>query len=209
MELIAPVIARPIIEALQSGRRVFWLIPGGSAAQLAILVMDLIAPALRTKLHITLTDERYGPPGHEDSNWHQLELAGFNSTGAVSSPVLNGTDFLAATRSYNDYLDKELNSADYKIALFGIGADGHTAGILPHSVAADSQSWAEGYEAPNFYRITMTPAAIAELDEAFVFAAGEAKWPALSQLKDSLDISEQPAQALKKADKLTIFTDYK
>jgi 6-phosphogluconolactonase/glucosamine-6-phosphate isomerase/deaminase len=175
----------------------------------AILALDLIIPELRSNLYITLTDERYGTLGHQDSNWRQLEAAGFKATGANIFPVLTGQDILAATRSYNDFLKQELAGAAYKIGLFGIGADGHTAGILPYSSALSSLDLAANYEATDFQRITMTPLAIAQLDEAVVFAVGAAKWPTLEKLKKETAIKEQPAQALKKTAKLLIFTDYK
>src|SRR5690606_33493720 len=120
--------------------------------------------------------------GHDDSNWKQLEVAGFNLPQAKLFPVLSGEDLITITKKYSDILKQELDKADYKIGLFGIGSDGHTAGILPHSPALTSHAFAHAYEASPFVRITMTPKAIELLDEAVVFAQGETKWPVIRSL---------------------------
>lgn len=170
--------------------------------------MDLIDPALRTNLAISLTDERYGLIDHQASNWRQLLVAGFNLPGATLNPVLKGFDLKTSVTDFNTFLNIWLKRASYKVGLFGIGVDGHTAGLLPHSPALSSSTLATSYQAPDFLRITITPAAIIHLDEAFVFAVGPAKWPTLKKLKTNLSLIEQPAQILKKIKKLTIITDY-
>ena len=57
--------------------------------------------------------------------------------------------------------------------------------------------------------MTTTPAALARLDEAVVYALGESKWPVIDQLEDDLPLNDQPAQALKQIPKLTIFNDHR
>jgi 6-phosphogluconolactonase/glucosamine-6-phosphate isomerase/deaminase len=90
-----------------------------------------------------------------------------------------------------------------------MGADGHTAGILPHSEAVNDGEFAHGYSAGEFERITMTPIAISQLDEAVLYAEGEAKWPMIDQLESDALFTDQPAQGLKRAAKLTVFNDHK
>jgi 6-phosphogluconolactonase/glucosamine-6-phosphate isomerase/deaminase len=157
---------------------------------------------------VTLTDERYGPVGHADSNWQQLLYSGFVLPGAKLIPVLNGASRTETARTYNKILEQELATVDYRIALLGLGADGHTAGILPHSPAVLSPDLVCAYDAGNFQRLTMTPRALAWLDEAVVYAVGENKWPALAKLAEDVNIKDQPAQAWKQITKLTIFSDY-
>ena len=107
-------------------------------------------------------------------------------------------------------LENELRAAEYKIGLFGIGADGHTAGVLPRSVAVNAMGWSVAYDAGTFERITITPKTIVKLDEAVAFAQGKEKWKVVEDLeKNDLDIHEQPAQILKKVPLLKIFTNYK
>jgi 6-phosphogluconolactonase/glucosamine-6-phosphate isomerase/deaminase len=206
-EFIAAALSAPLTE----GKQVLWLVPGGSAIVLAAAVAKLLQNVPLTKLTVTLTDERYGPVGHPDSNWLQLEQAGFMPLpGAQLLPVLTGASRDETVARFSDVLKEQLAAADYALGLFGIGADGHTAGILPHSPAVISQDFAAGYDAGQFQRITMTPQAIAQLDEAIVSAMGDTKWPVIDELETTdKPIPDQPAQQLKQVPKLTIFNDHK
>lgn len=208
-ELAANFIASQILSQLQAGRRVLWFVSGGSAIAVAVSAAEKIAKFPHHSLVVTLTDERYGPLNHQDSNWRQLLEAGFKLPEARLISVLTGADFLATAQIFSEKLRTEETLADYKIGLFGIGPDGHTAGILPDSPAVSASGLVSAYEAGIFKRITITPAAILKLDEGIVFATGPVKWPVLKRLDEELEITNQPAQVLKHLAKLTIFTDYK
>jgi 6-phosphogluconolactonase/glucosamine-6-phosphate isomerase/deaminase len=208
----APVVkylADTIQRHLAKNQKVLWLVPGGSAIAVAAEVSKKLQGTDLHNLAVTLTDERFGPVGHPDSNWQQLSEAGFVLDGASLVPVLVNEDRSATTARFDDLLRKTLESAQYRLGFFGIGPDGHTAGILPGSPAVTAAEYAAGYDAENFQRITMTPPAIAALDEAVVYAIGEAKWPVLDQLETDKPLNEQPSQALKTVPQLTIFNDYK
>ena len=91
----------------------------------------------------------------------------------------------------------------------GIGADGHTAGIKPHTVAVTSDEYAAQFEGEDFARVTMTPIAIAELDEVVAYAHGADKYPVLRQLlHEEVALLDQPAQALKTVPRSTLFSDF-
>ena len=194
---------------LKTGKRVLWLVPGGSSIAIAAEVSKQLDPENLKNLAVTLTDERYGPVDHPDSNWRQLEEAGFALPGATFLPVLTGKEMDATAGYFANLLQKLLENAQYSLGFFGIGADGHTAGILPSSPAVKEKSFAAGYDAGQFKRLTMTPPAIALLDEAVVYATGEAKWPVFDQLDTELPLDKQPSQALKQVPKLTVFNDHK
>lgn len=207
---IDPVVnylANTIQEKLEAGQKVLWLVPGGSAISVASSVAHKLATVNLDSLFITLTDERFGLVGHDDSNWHQLAGTGFVMEGAQLTPVLTGENRDATTKAFAKNLEDLFSSADYKIGFFGIGPDGHTAGVLPGSPAVTSQNWAAAYKTPGFERITMTPKAIAALDLAVVYAMGDSKHEALTNLQSDVPLDKQPAQALKKAKKLIIFND--
>jgi 6-phosphogluconolactonase/glucosamine-6-phosphate isomerase/deaminase len=99
------------------------------------------------RLTVTLTDERYGPVGHADSNWRQLATAGFDLPGATMLPVLKGLDMPSTVAEFAAVLKHHLSAADFALGFFGIGADGHTAGILPGSPAVAATEFAAGYDA--------------------------------------------------------------
>jgi 6-phosphogluconolactonase/glucosamine-6-phosphate isomerase/deaminase len=210
----ADFIALSILGKLKLGKHVLFFATGGSSIAVAAKLAGLLEmdphKDLTHNLTVMMTDERYGPLDHADSNWHQLLEKGFNLPQAKLIPILTGDDRAITTEKFDAALNQELNASGYKIGLFGVGKDGHTAGILPESDGAHSQELAFGYDTPTFSRITMTPKAIEKLDEIVVWVQGEEKWPVIKNLsEENIDIIKQPAQALKKVPLLTIFTDYK
>lgn len=209
----ANFIASSISSQLKIGKQVLFFVTGGSSIAICVKVAELLNVVankdLIQKLTITLTDERYGPPNHKDSNWYQLMQKGFSLPGAKLIPVLTGDDRVTTTKKFNKILNEEFMIAEYKIGLFGIGADGHTSGILPGSDAVKSEDLACGYNTPTFSRITTTFKAIEKLDEAVAWVQGEEKWWVVKDLLDKdIEMTKQPAQILKKVPLLTIFSDY-
>lgn len=200
-------LASVLRQHLDAGEKVCWLVPGGSAIALATLVAEKLIGSDLSKLTVTLTDERFGPVGHSDSNWLQLHAAGFHLPGATMVPILHGHDIEATTRELGDHLKLYCDQADYSLGLFGIGPDGHTAGILPGSPAVSATQSSATFRGPDYPRITITPSGIARLDEVVVYAMGSGKLVPLQNLQTDLPVSEQPAQALKQVAKLTIFND--
>lgn len=208
-EEIAEEIARAINIQLELEKKVLWLVTGGSSISLQILIAQKIINPLPGKLIITLTDERYGKENHSESNWLRLKELGFEIKGAELIPILSNKNIFETTNDFAKILESKMAEVDYRIGLFGVGADGHTAGILPKSMAVDSEKVAVFYSAPPFDRITITPKTILKLDQAFVYAIGEKKWPIIEKLKEEFPINELPAQILKRVPLLKIFTDNK
>ncbi|MFA5999939.1 MAG: 6-phosphogluconolactonase [Candidatus Paceibacterota bacterium] len=208
IEKAAQFITERITRQLESGKNVLFFATGGSSITVVVRMSEILRTLPHRSLTVTLTDERYDAINHPDSNWQQLSDKGFVLPEARLIPILTGDDFLVTTQKFNTILGQEFTKDSYKIGLFGIGADGHTAGILPGSGAVDSPDLAYGYKTEKFDRITITPKAIMKLDEAIVFTKGEDKWPTLAKLEEEVNLSEQPAQILKKVPLLTMFTDY-
>lgn len=208
IEEISDQISCVINRELSLGKRVLWFVSGGSAVSLEVLVSLKIDKNLSNQLIISLADERYGPIGHPDSNWSNLINKGFVFNNANFVPFLSDESFLETINDVNDIVGSKLEESDYKIGIFGIGEDGHTAGILPYSKALFSDQLVCGYENPKFNRITITAHVFKMLDEAFVFAYGENKWKVLGNLKEEISAEKEPSQLLKMIPLLTIFTDY-
>lgn len=199
-----------LTEHLQAGEKVVWLLSGGSGAKVCLEVAKHLENISLEKLYVTLTDERYGNVGHADENWQQLLDAGFALPGASLYRPLQGLDRTQTTTDFATWLQEHIQAADYRVGLFGIGPDGHTAGIKPGSPAAVSTAWAADFTGEDFERITMTFPAIEALDEAVVQAMGAEKAPTLRQLAETdTDLIDQPAQVLKAVKKSTLYTDYK
>ena len=141
---ISEILAESILKQLNLGKKVLWFATGGSSIAIASIVSKKIAQYPHNNLTVMLTDERYGELDHPDSNWAQLLTKGFVLPDAKLIPILTGEDRDTTVATFNENLKQELNNADYKIGLFGVGADGHTAGILPHSPAINSENLAFG-----------------------------------------------------------------
>jgi 6-phosphogluconolactonase/glucosamine-6-phosphate isomerase/deaminase len=111
--------------------------------------------------------------------------------------------------SYASTVQQVFSDNELCIGLFGIGPDGHTAGILPGSTASsETEKLVTGYTGPDYQRITLTVPAIAQLDVAIAYAAGAAKAPALQTLKtEDISVSDQPAQVLKQVPEFFIYSD--
>ncbi len=200
-------IAEVLKQKLSDKKKVLFLIPGGSAIKVAVLVMKALEGMDLANLTITLTDERYGESGHTDSSWEQLRQSGLILGNANIYPFLTGETIENTVAQCEEFMQKCIENSDYKIGLFGIGPDGHTAGILPESPAAESLDFISSYQGGAYLRVTVTPALISKLDEVVVYAVGENKKQTLKELEDEHPIRVQPAQALKHAGEFIIFND--
>lgn len=208
IEPVAAYLTEVISTHLDAGERVLWLVSGGSGVQVGIRAAQLLAGHDLSKLSVTLTDERYGPVGHPDENWQQLLMGGFVLPGADLYRPLIGQDRDATTQAFGKWLDEQFMRADYRIGLFGIGTDGHTAGIKPDSPAQVATTTAAEFTGEDFERITMTFPVIERLNEVVLQAFGGEKSTVLGQLlHENLPLDQQPAQVLKRVAQCTLFTD--
>lgn len=207
-ETIVTYLTTVLKERLQIGESVLWLVPGGSAMATASRVLEQLEDVDTSRLCITLTDERYGAPGHDDENWSQLARLGFVLNSVNAYRVLRGEDAETTAVDFSNKLEELFTTYQYKIGLFGIGADGHTAGIKPHSPAVSSSELAVCFTGEDFERVTMTVEAIRRLDEVVAYAHGEEKHDTLREiLHEERSVEEQPAQALKEVEQSTLFSD--
>jgi len=208
IEPVADYLAAQIKDHLSSGERVLWLVSGGSGIEVGCLAAQKLAGLDLSNLAVTLTDERYGEVGHPDENWQQLLDSDFALPGALLYRPLTGeARDITATR-FGDWLAGQVEKADYSIGLFGIGTDGHTAGIKPDSAAIGGRGWALDFTGEDYERITMTFSAIEALDEVVVQAMGAGKAGVIRQLLHE-DTSPEvaPMQVLKHVRTGTLFTD--
>jgi 6-phosphogluconolactonase/glucosamine-6-phosphate isomerase/deaminase len=107
------------------------------------------------------------------------------------------------------------------LAVLGVGADGHTAGILPHPwdranfarLFENADRWTVGYDAggksEHPLRVTVTCTFLrAKVDEAVVYAVGSAKARALKRLCGRKGhLADLPAWILREMRAATVFTD--
>lgn len=228
-DVVQDAIIGPIGDRLREHRPALLLVSGGSTAGVAIAAIRSLRDSsaahgddMRGLLTVSLIDERFGPVGHAHSNWRQLLDGGLPVESVQAIPVLqnsrDGDDAFGATvRRFDNILTdaarKQMNGELLIVGLLGIGADGHTAGILPGSPACaegnigPAAALATGYRSDVHTRITITPAFFQYFDRAIAYATGADKWQAIAGLREARPICEHPAQLLKRAHESLVFCD--
>jgi 6-phosphogluconolactonase len=199
-------ISRKLNDYLSRGH-VLLLLSGGSAIALEIDILKCLTN--KSRLTLTLNDERYVPVGHKDSNWQQLLESGLDKLDVDGLSVLHGRDFKTTAADFSRLLSQAHNQYDYIVVILGMGSDGHTSGILPQSPAIDAKGYAASYTATDYQRITNTFKFLRQADEAFVYAAGEAKQAQIDKLSQDIPLAEQPMQIIKQIPRVTFYNDYK
>lgn len=204
-------MAHKVAEGLHGGP-VLWLICGGSNIPLTKAAMDIvraeISPEDLTNLTLGLTDERYGEVGHKDSNWQQLIETGFDFSGIKTMPILFGKNLEDTVRGYGIKIDHALEANQFVVAQFGIGADGHVAGMLPHTPGIEAEESVFGYDSGTFVRVTITPPVFEKIKYAFAFVFGESKHEAVTKLwQKDLTIDQMPCQILKRIPECNFYSD--
>lgn len=194
---------------VKKNKHVLWLVPGGSNIAAAVEIMKSLPEEETKNLSIFLTDERYGEVGHIHSNAKQLMDNGFLQKQAIFVPVLAPGFSLEETKERYEVAAKQaFEHAEIIIAQFGIGADGHIAGILPHSEAVETDGWVAAYETHEHTRVTLTFEALRHISAAYAFVFGEGKRIALEQLRDEdLPLDDEPSQILKQLPEAYVYND--
>lgn len=210
IERAASDLAKILRQHLSKGESILWLLSGGSSIPIATGASKQLAGLDLSNLYVSLTDERYGKPGHIEENWQQLLDGGLNLPGANLYRPLVGRDIQKTTQMFDAWLKEQFKKVDYKIGIFGLGTDGHTCGIKPESTAISATNLATSFLGDDFERITITFPAMRQVDEAIIQASGGGKRGIISDLiyKD-FPLAEQPAQILKVIPRSTIYTNLK
>lgn len=175
------------------------LVSGGSTAPLFAAAWKSLPDKTQTNITLSLADERYGLPGHKNSNWKLLQDLGLDASDPKHIPVLSGKSSMSDTASqWQDKLSLFFSRNAPVIALLGIGEDSHIAGIKPNSPSAIEHSQlVSAYSWEDYDRITLSPLAVQKLHSALVYASSPSKLTAIDKLNETLDPVLYPSQLLK------------
>lgn len=144
------------------------------------------------KIHVFWGDERYVPPEHPDSNQLMARTAWLNKVPIPATNIhpirTSEADPAAAASKYEQELLKffqlspgELPVLD--IILLGIGDDGHTASLFPHTAALKVSDRAVTVGNKDGQpRITFTYSVINKARDVIFLVAGASKRSALAQI---------------------------
>lgn len=203
--------ATKLVGALDHPVKTLLLLSGGSSLDVAKVALSKLKADQKRLITIAQIDERYGEPGHPDSNWNGItEVAqSFNEYAGVANVLQGSGSIEEDTANYNARLKMLFTKNILKVGLFGIGADGHVAGMLPSS-QAKFLKYTDGrlvvnFQGSDFPRITTTSALMKVLDEAVVYACGQSKEEAIDKLEEKLPAHKHPAQLLKEVNEVSVY----
>lgn len=144
------------------------------------------------KIHVFWGDERYVPPNHPDSNERMARQAWLDQVPIPAANIhpmpTDAEDPAIAAQAYNRHLQEFFGSAPsefpaFDLILLGMGDDGHTASLFPHTEAlqVNDRLITVGNK-DGQPRITFTVPLINAARCVMFVVAGASKQPALSEI---------------------------
>ena len=126
-------------------------------------------------------DERCVPPDDERSNFRLARLTLLDRLETPPRAIHRVQGELEPLESADRY-DQELQGVTLDLVLLGIGADGHTASLFPHSAALEETTrLAVAVEHPDVARVTLTPRPLRAARHVVFLAVGDGKADAVER----------------------------
>jgi len=211
-------LAKDLESALSMGKEknipILLLLSGGSSFEtLEFISKDVLGK----NITISVLDERYDPI-NKNNNFSQLKKLNFfkiaNSAGCnfIDTSVKKGQSQKELSEYFENSLRewKKSNPNGIIFTTAGMGADGHTSGIMPHKYPQeenefyklfDSEKWVSSYDAKDKNkfpkRITTTNTFLRKINKVFIFISGKDKKKAFIKFKKDGICVEVPARILK------------
>lgn len=211
------LLAKKILYEIVDENTVLFL-SGGSQKTLYKMLADerKIRPGA-----VAIVDERYGPPSHAISNQKLVEDTGLvthlQSENVSFYPVLTGLKREETAQAYEQTVKNLVLKFPNRIAILGLGVDGHIAGIAPNRadfvnpIFADTTSFVAQFadpkpmsregdpSPPNGFgqRVTMTFAGLSQMDLLLLIAFGSNKQEAFAKLFSQGSREDVPSRFFK------------
>lgn len=160
--------------------------------------------------HVFWGDERCVPPTHPDSNYraaHDALLVHVpippanvhRLRGEEDAPEAAASEYERTLREF--FLVEPGQAPPFDLLLLGMGDDGHTASLFPHTDALREERRtvvANFVDKLAAYRLTITPPVLRSAREVLVLVSGGAKARVLRDVLESpLDVDTYPSQLLR------------
>jgi 6-phosphogluconolactonase len=213
--LVAVRFLELIISCQTPGNHFSVILGGGRTPK---VLNQIIVELAKTEVHtidwnhvfIFFSDERCVPPDHPDSNFKLIFDTLIEPLGIPQKNVFRILGELEPEKAAEDYHEKlsrfrgQHNIPVFDLALLGLGTDGHTASLFPHSHALKEFKYfaAPGGVGPGGWdRVTVTIPVFNAAKNAWFIAAGAEKSTAVQQLiQGNYDPGQLPAQAVRPKD---------
>ena len=214
------LLVRRMMLAFRSEKKLLLLLSGGSAVNLYQRLAEYIKRSqfVSENLAVGQVDERFRPENSDDINAVQIEKTGLievlKRKGIKFYKILQKGSLERAADEYNRIMEELFRSYKFKMAILGIGRDGHTAGLLPgYRKEWDKNTFVTGYKNKGEFpeRITITPKAFGRLDYGLTIVAGEEKREVMEGIlkKKEIDVNLLPGILINRIKKVETAMDLK
>ena len=160
-----------------------------------------------SRCHVFFGDERCVPPDHPKSNYRMadetllsrvpLPRENVHRAEGTGDPAENARAYEVELRSF--FGDAEW--PEFDLVLLGLGDDGHTASLFPHTPALDAGgAWvaANWVEKLGAFRITLTAPAINHARRVLFLVSGRSKAARLAEIvRGRFEPGRLPAQSIR------------
>jgi 6-phosphogluconolactonase len=217
---VAGQLVRIVAESIERHGRCLIALAGGSTPKrlYQLLASDEYRSEIDwSRVHVFLSDERYVPLDHDDSNFKMARESLLEHVPLPTDqihPVPTHLDASEAARAYESSILDTFGSENglvpaFDLVLLGIGGDGHTASLFPGTQALDVddrlvvENWVPQQDA---MRITFTIPMLHAARNTILMAAGEDKCGAVQRtIEGERNLQETPCQLLRDAGGTVIF----
>ena len=133
------------------------------------------------KVHLFWSDERAAGPDNPDSNYHMAMHAGLNGLPIPKEHIhrMRAEENIEGNaRSYNEEIAKTLGNRPFDLVMLGMGEDGHTASLFPHTEGLKVQgelAIANYIPQKKVWRMTLTFDCINQAENIAIYVLGASK----------------------------------